>query len=279
MIKLLTKQIKTLKKSVSALQAHQEDSNKDSSLSSEEKDGHFQYACAAIEATNPKVAMALKFHKARDLNLRSVWLLDNQSTFDLCCNLDFSGKRGNAKHAMNMSSDGGSLQISKECMVPGYDFWVWFTTRAMTNIICLKNLIHLYRVTYDSEWQSAFIVHWEEFGLLNIIFDMHPCGLHIYYPKKTDGQYGFVQTVAENMKLLTKQQIEGLLKAPHLYKTLGYPLNANFEAVLQVGGIGGYTITVDNDKVAYKIWGASVPRLKGSTVRGSPQAAELSVSP
>ncbi len=78
-------------------------------------------------------------------------------------------------------------------------------SRAMTNIICLKNLIHLYWVTFDSKWWMAFIVHWEEFGLLNMIFDMHPCGLHIYYPKKTDGQYGFVQTVADNRKLFTKR--------------------------------------------------------------------------
>jgi hypothetical protein len=70
-------------------------------------------------------------------------------------------------------------------MVPGYDFWVWFTTRGMTNIICLKNLIRLYRVTYDSERQTPFIVHWEEFGLPNMIFDMHSCGLHVYHPKKS----------------------------------------------------------------------------------------------
>jgi hypothetical protein len=86
-----------------------------------------------------------------------------------------------------------------------------------------------------------------------MIFDMHPCGLHIYYPEKFNGQYGFVQTVAENMKLFTKQQIEGVLKVRHLYKTLGYPSNGNFEAVLQVGGISSCTITVDNTKVAYKI--------------------------
>ncbi len=72
LIKLLTKQIKTLKKSVSVLQAHQEDINNDSSLSNEDGDAHFQYAFATIEATNPKVAMALKSHKARDLDLRSV---------------------------------------------------------------------------------------------------------------------------------------------------------------------------------------------------------------
>jgi hypothetical protein len=57
------------------------------------------------------------------------------------------------------------------------------------------------------------------------------------------------------------------LKARHLYKTLAYPSNADFEAVLRVGGIGGCTVTVDDAKVAHKIWGASVPKLKGSTVQ------------
>jgi hypothetical protein len=89
---------------------------------------------------------------------------------------------------------------------------MWFTKRAMTNIICLKNIIRLYQVTYDSKWRMAFIVHREEFGPPNMVFDMHPCGLHIYYPKKTDGKYSFVQSVADNMKLFTKRQIEGALK-------------------------------------------------------------------
>jgi hypothetical protein len=231
-IKSLTKQVKMLKKSVSALQAHNKDSEENSSISSEEGDAHFQYTCAAIASTNPNVAMALKSPKAWDLDLRSVWLLDSQSTFDLCCNTDFAAKMRKAKQALNMSSNGGGLRITKECMVLGYESWMWFTKRAMTNIICLKNIIRLYWVTYDSKRQTAFIVHREEYGLPNMVFDMHPCGLHVYYPEKTDGKYSFVQTVADNMKLFTKQQIEGALKARHLYKTLAYPSNADFEAVL-----------------------------------------------
>ncbi len=37
--------------------------------------------------------------------------------------------------------------------------------------------------------------------------------------------------------------------------------------MLQAGGIGECTLTADDAKVAHKIWGDSVPRLKGSTVR------------
>ena len=117
-----------------------------------------------------------------------------------------------------MSSNGGGLRISKECMVPGYEFWMWFTKRAMTNIICLKNIIRLFRVTYDSERGTRFIVHREEYGLPNMIFEMHPCGLHVYYPEKVDGKYSFVQTVADNMKLFTKRQVESALRAHHLMK-------------------------------------------------------------
>ncbi len=60
MIESLTKQVKTLKKLVSALQAHNKGSEDDSSIISEEGDVHFQYTCAAIASTNPNVAMALK---------------------------------------------------------------------------------------------------------------------------------------------------------------------------------------------------------------------------
>jgi hypothetical protein len=123
------------------LQAHNEDSEDNSSISSEEGDAHFQYGCAAIASPNPNVAMALKPPKAWDLDLRSVWLLDSQSTFDLCCNPDFAAKMRKAKRALNMSSNGGRLRITKECMVLGYELWMWFTKRAMTNKICLKNII------------------------------------------------------------------------------------------------------------------------------------------
>jgi hypothetical protein len=91
--------------------------------------------------------------------------------------------------------------------------------------------------------------------------------MHAYYPKKSNAQYGFVQTDADNMTLFTKQQIEGALKVHHLYKTLGYPWNADFEAVIRVGGIGSCLITVDDAKVAYKVWRAPIPCLKGITVR------------
>ena len=95
---------------------------------------------------------------------------------------------------------------------------------AITDIICLKNLIKCYQITYDSELDTTFVVHHSAFGLPDLLFEMHPCGLHICYPKpKKICEFRFVQTVEVNMKLFSKRQIAGAVRARHLYKKLIYP--------------------------------------------------------
>jgi hypothetical protein len=79
-----------LKKSVGALQKGDEDDNNDSSLSSVEGSIHFQEGMESLRDSYPKIALELKLKKSRGLDLRNVLLLDNQSTFDLCCNRKFT---------------------------------------------------------------------------------------------------------------------------------------------------------------------------------------------
>jgi hypothetical protein len=76
---------------VSALQKCEEDDDTDSSLSTEGT-SHFQKSVEMLEECNPKIVLALKSRKLKDLDLKNVLLLDNQSTFDLCCNKIFSSK-------------------------------------------------------------------------------------------------------------------------------------------------------------------------------------------
>ena len=89
-VKSLQKSNRKLKKSVSALQKCEEDDNTDSSLSLEGT-SHFQGE-EMLQNCNPKIVLALKLKKSKDLDLRNVLLLDNQSTFDLCCNKRFTSK-------------------------------------------------------------------------------------------------------------------------------------------------------------------------------------------
>ncbi len=191
-----------LKKSVSVLQKCEDDNGTNLSLSTEQT-SHFQKSVEMLEEHNPKIVLALKSRKFMDLDLRNVLLLDNQSTFGLCCNKRFTSKIFGATNALTMMSNGGGLRITEKCKIPGYKYEVWFSKKGITNIVCLKNLIKCYRVTYDSKVDTTFVVHRSAYGLLDLLFEMYPCGLHVCYPKKM-GQFGFVQTVHDNMKLFSK---------------------------------------------------------------------------
>jgi hypothetical protein len=79
--------------------------------------------------------------------LRYVLLLDNQSTSDLCCNRGFISRIKKARQALNMTSNDGGLKITEQGKFLGCKFWVWFSKKAITNIICSKNLIKIYKVT------------------------------------------------------------------------------------------------------------------------------------
>ena len=137
---------------------------------------------------------------------------------------------------------GGGLKITKKCKIPGYKYEVWFSKKAITNIICLKNLIKCYRVTYDSEVGTTFVFHRSAYGLPDLLFEMHPCGLHVFYPKKL-GQFGFV-------KLFSKHQVAGAIKAQELYEKLIYPSTADFRAIVAAWGALGSDVTIDDIKAA-----------------------------
>jgi len=97
--------------------------------------------------------------------------------------------------------------------------------KAITNIICLKKLIKCYQVTYDSELDTTFVVHCSAFGLSDLLFEMHTCGLHVCYPKKM-GKFGFVQAVE--------------VQARDLYEKLMYPSTSDFRTIVSVGGSRGW---------------------------------------
>jgi hypothetical protein len=207
-MKSLEKDNRRLKKSVSALQKCKEDDDNDLSVSSTEGLSHFQKTIEFLEESYPKIALALKSSKSLDLDLRCVLLLDNQSTFDLCCNRGFISRMWKVSHALNMASNGGGLKIIKQGKFPGYIFWVSFSKKAITNTICLMNLIKIYKVKHDSKVVTNLVIHCQQFGLPDLFFKVHPCGLHICYPKKM-GEFGFIQTVKDNMTLFIKRQIAG----------------------------------------------------------------------
>ncbi len=134
-MKFLEKDNQRLKKSVSMLQKCNEDDNNDSLLSMVEGSSHFQDAMEMLVEHHPKIVLALKSRKCTDLDLRKVLLLDNQSTFDLCCNKTFASTESKAKNALSVTSNGGGLNITKKCKIPVYKYLVWYSKKTITNNI------------------------------------------------------------------------------------------------------------------------------------------------
>jgi hypothetical protein len=184
----------------------------------------FQFAQSFVKKNE---AMVLKQHtKSIELDLQNVILLDSQSTMDLFCNPKLVQDITKAKHKMTVQSNGGKLSVSHQAKVDGYDKKVWFSEKAITNIVALSNVSKQYRVTYDSD-DKAFVVHREDQGKPNMEFWMHKSGLHVYDPKETN--LSFVHTVIGNKEHYSQRQIKGAELARVLHATLGYPSVKDFK--------------------------------------------------
>jgi hypothetical protein len=115
---------------------------------------------------------------------------------DLFCNQVLV--RGNYKdgYSMHLKSNGGTMVVTRKVEMPGYHKTVWFSKRAITNIIALRKLTQQYRVTNDSD-DLIFVVHRESENKPNMEFRTHESGLHYYDPRKNE-QLALVNTVSEN---------------------------------------------------------------------------------
>jgi hypothetical protein len=146
---------------------------------------------------------------------------------------------------------------------------VWFSLKAITNILSLQDVIRSYHVSYDSRDDTSFIVHCQDHGLPNMIFKMHWSGLHFYDPRRSE--FSFLVTVEDNMKLFTKRQIMGAEKACSLYAGLAYPSLADYKWILKSNQIHKCPVSYEDADAAEKIWGPSIAALKGKTTRKSPE--------
>jgi hypothetical protein len=128
---------------------------------------------------------------------------------------------------MRLKSNGGTMVVTRKATIEVYSKTVWFSTRAITNIIALCNLIDRYRITYDSD-VLMFVVQRESESKPNMEFKMHKSRLHYYDPRK-DHHMTFVNTVSENKTGFTKRQINCAEIARNLYKTLSYRSMKDFK--------------------------------------------------
>jgi hypothetical protein len=236
-VKNLKKDFKSMKKAFTTVNTQLEKLKEaDSDLSGSEdvdNQSYFQMDAALLFAQvdkefEPTIANIFKKSGSSvKIYLREVILLNSQSTMDLFCNAYLVRK---STTSMRLKINGGIMAVTQKSTIPVYNKDVWFSTRAITNITTLRNLIQQYHVTYDSK-NKMFVVHRESQGKPNMEFRMHKCGLH-YYDPRIEKHLAFVNTVSENKEGFTKRQIKGAELARTLYKTLIYPSMKDFKWVI-----------------------------------------------
>ena len=74
----------------------------------------------------------------KNLDLRTVVLLDNDSTMNLFCNPDLVEDIKKVKRPFSIQSNGGKFSVNQKAKIPGYNKRVWLSRRSVTNIIMLK---------------------------------------------------------------------------------------------------------------------------------------------
>ena len=207
----------------------------------------------------------------KKLNLRECILLDSQSTTDLFCNrkLVKDQEVWETNTSMTVSGNGGDLTTTKKAYIKNYGE-VWFDERAITNILSLKNVKKQFRVTLDTEDDAggALVVHKPDGTKL--LFVMHDNGLHYHHTKNR--QMTLVNTVKKNAEGYSKRQVEAAKRAREFQSTVGHPSTADLKNIIKANLIANCPVSPDDVERAEKIFGPSVPILKGKTTRTTPDA-------
>jgi hypothetical protein len=206
-----------LKKAFTQLQKTTKQDSDLSDSKSEEEDLHFQFGDGfqfmqmKVKQTaikfEPQIAkLFIQTHGTKiKLDLKKVILLDSQSTMDLICDPALVESTFKSSHSMRLKSNGRTMEVKKQGIMPGYHTHVWYNKKAITNILSLSNVIKQYQVTYDSNDQM-FMVHCDLEGKPDMECWMHKSGLHYFDPR--DSEFTFVNTVSKNKAGFMKRHIK-----------------------------------------------------------------------
>ena len=237
----------------------------------------FAFTCVGtIPPTHPmtstqQIIMSQKSH-GRKINPNWI-LLDSQSTINIFNNRKLF-KYIRACHegeTVRCYCNGGYQDTSEIGEVDGIGM-VYYNKKSLANILSLSHIDNMYRVTYDSTKEKAFIVHNTNSGDKKFIRSAG--GLHYYDTSVTQSRFIMMQTVKDNEAVYTKRELTNARKAIDLYHAIGRPGYKVFYDTLQKGLIRNCAITVQDAKNAFQIYGPDEGALMGKTTRETPKRVD-----
>ena len=201
-------------------------------------------------------------------------LLDSQSTINIFNNRKLFKyiRPCNKNETVRCYCNGGYQDTNEIGEVPGIGM-VYYNQMSLANILSLSHIDNMYRVTYDSAKEKAFIVHGTNSGDKKFIRSTG--GLHYYDTKKENSQFIMMQTVKENESIYSKRDLMNAKKAINLYHAIGRPGYKAFYDTLQKGLIRNCAITLQDAKNAFQIYGPDEGAIMGKTTREKPQRVDI----
>ena len=151
---------------------------------------------------------------------------------------------------------------------------VWYNPDSLANILSLAQIMDQFQVTMDSEKEHAFLVWiwdtslvWFQQSKLSLFYfdttnDNKAFLFHNTY--KNDGyDISSIQTVTSNKAHLGPWEVKGAEEAIRVNKLLLHLSQPTFESIITRNFICNLPITIADVKCANKVFGPSIPALKG----------------
>lgn len=206
-------------------------------------------------------------HLMKQDDLMHKVLLDSESTCHLWANPEYVEAIYDADNELHLETNGGVAIATQKATIP-YLTDVWFSEKAMTNILSLAKIREggYHDVTYDID-KGQFVMTNLQTGKVTI-FKQEPSGLHT---APLDPDMCLLQTVEHNKSLYSKRQVAKADRAKALYYNIGTPSMEDFKHLIKMGSIQNCPVVLEDVQLMEKIYGKDIPTLKGKTVRKKPQ--------
>jgi hypothetical protein len=218
-------------------------------------------------------AKSFQGYKNEYQHLRNQVLLDNQSTVDIFCNLNYLENIREVTDTLTLYTNGGILMCNTKGDLKGYGT-VWCHPDAIANILGLSNVLDTgkYQVTFDV--MKGFRMVNTKTGATTL-FQRDASGLYTAplgpEPQKHTAEVNLLSTVEQNKQLYTKRQVARADTARKLYRVIGFPSIRDFKHLIQTNQIKNCPVTVDDIKIYEAIYGADEYAMKGKSTRRKPK--------
>ena len=199
-------------------------------------------------------------------------LLDTGATSSLIRDRDLLTDLSVRKPPLTSLTNGGLHSCDQGGIYHGLQqpLLVWYAPDSVGNILALRDVRRLCRVTLDTAVEAVLVVHLPDSTVL--LFVEHLNGLYLLVtsvnPTTNPPNYSYscVSTVVDNRAAFTRRELEGADRARRqLYRTIGRPSQRKFEAILDHGSILNCPITKADAQRANVIYGPYLAYLKGKT--------------